>query len=223
MDCKHCNDSCVKGGFSKHGIQKFRCKGCKRYQQQHYKKRAYYSDTNNNIIRLLVEGVGIRGISRVLKIAIATVIQRIKQIAKSICKPFAFVKNGTYEIDELWTFVAKKCNETWIMYAFDRKTKTVIDFRVGSRTKMNLQSLTDQTLLLEPQKICTDGLNIYRSLIPEKIHRVGLVNTRHIERHNLKIRTHLKRLSRKTICFSRSEEMLRACLKIYFWKNRAQS
>jgi insertion element IS1 protein InsB len=146
------------------------------------------------------------------------VIQRIRNIARSINKPISFCKNGTYEIDELWTYVAKKSNETWIMYVFDRATKTVIDFKVGSRTKVNLQSLTDQALLLEPRNICTDGLNIYRSLIPENIHHIGLVNTRHIERHNLNIRTHLKRLSRKTICFSRSEEMLKACLRIYFWR-----
>jgi insertion element IS1 protein InsB len=116
MDCKHCNNSCVKAGFSKGRIQKFRCRGCKRYQQKHYERRAYYSDTNGNIIRLLVEGIGIRGISRVLKIAIATVMQRIKQIAKSIRKPLAFTKNGIYEIDELWTYVTRKTNETWLMY-----------------------------------------------------------------------------------------------------------
>ncbi|WP_447874715.1 IS1 family transposase, partial [Serratia fonticola] len=28
-----------------------------------------------------------------------------------------------------------------------------------------------------------------------------------IERHNLNLRTHIKRLARKTICFSKSEEM----------------
>jgi IS1 family transposase len=104
------------------------------------------------------------------------------------------------------------------MYVLDRKNKTVLDFKVGSRTKINLQALTDQALMLEPKKICTDGLNTYRSLLPSEIHRVGSTQTRHIERHNLNIRTHLKRLSRKTICFSKSVEMLQACLKIYFWK-----
>ncbi|MDL2326931.1 IS1 family transposase [Bacteroidales bacterium OttesenSCG-928-A14] len=32
---------------------------------------------------------------------------------------------------------------------------------------------------------------------------------------NLTLRTHLKRLSRKTICFTRSVEMLSSCLKLY--------
>jgi insertion element IS1 protein InsB len=38
-----------------------------------------------------------------------------------------------------------------------------------------------------------------------------------IERKNLSIRTDIKRLSRGTICFSRSRIMLENCLKIYFW------
>ncbi|EOU7577892.1 IS1 family transposase, partial [Shigella sonnei] len=31
--------------------------------------------------------------------------------------------------------------------------------------------------------------------------------TQRIERHNLNLRTHLKRLTRKTICFSKSDDM----------------
>ncbi|MFY1046718.1 IS1 family transposase [Chryseobacterium sp. GP-SGM7] len=34
---------------------------------------------------------------------------------------------------------------------------------------------------------------------------------------NLNIRTHLKRLNRRTICFSKSNLILIAILKIYFW------
>jgi IS1 family transposase len=166
---------------------------------------------------LLIEGIGIRGIARVLKISVTTVIGRIKRIAKSINKSCAYVKNRIYEIDELWTFVGKKQNEKWITYSIDRMTKEVVGFHVGNRTKDKLQQVTSKVLMREPKRICTDGLIIYRSLIPKELHRVGLPNTRHIERFNLNLRTHLKRLSRKTICFSKSTEMLEACLKIYFW------
>ena len=36
-------------------------------------------------------------------------------------------------------------------------------------------------------------------------HRIGKKNTWKIERKNLNFRTHLKRLARRTICFSKSE------------------
>ena len=221
MDCRYCKGQCVKAGVRRSGVQKYCCRECKKYQQKEYRNSAYALSINKSIVQLLIEGVGIRGIARVLKISTTTVITRIKRIAKAINKPLGLVKNGIYEIDELWTYIGSKANETWIMYIFDRATKKVLDFKVGARSKVNLQSLTDQTLLLDPSRIC--GLNTYKTIIPKSIHRVGLMNTRHIERYNLSIRTHLKRLSRKTICFSKSVEMLRACLRIYFWSSWRKS
>jgi IS1 family transposase len=164
-----------------------------------------------------VEGIGIRGIARVLRISITTVIERIKGIAHLLSKTEAYEKSGTYEIDELWTFVGKKENETWVMYAIERKSKRVVDFKVGTRTKANLEHVTNATLQTSPKVICTDRLITYRNLIPSWLHHTRKMATRHIERFNLTLRMHLKRLARKTICFSRSKEMLEACLKIYFW------
>ena len=43
------------------------------------------------------------------------------------------------------------------------------------------------------------------------------VKTNHIERRNLTLRTHLKRLNKITICFFKNLVILAACLKIYFW------
>jgi IS1 family transposase len=41
-------------------------------------------------------------------------------------------------MDELWTFVGNKKNETWISYMIDRVSKQVVDYKVGARTKENL-------------------------------------------------------------------------------------
>nr|WP_299117406.1 IS1 family transposase [uncultured Winogradskyella sp.] len=71
--------------------------------------------------------------------------------------------------------------------------------------------------MLKPNRIYTDGLNIYPGMIPEVIHKQFQYCTNIIERHNLTLRTHIKRLSRKTICFSKSKIYLEAHLKIYFW------
>jgi IS1 family transposase len=43
----------------------------------------------------------------------------------------------------------------------------------------------------------------YAKLLPAKRHQVGKAGTRHIERHNLNFRTHVKRLQRRTICYSK--------------------
>ncbi|MBS1978684.1 MAG: IS1 family transposase [Bacteroidetes bacterium] len=130
---------CLKAGRRKNGTQKFRCQGCKKYQQQTYKYQACYKTTNQSITQLLIEGLGIRSIARVLKISITTVIRRIKGIARLVNKPFAVIRRGIYEIDELWTFIGKKSNETWIAYSLERQGRKVIDFKVGARSIENLK------------------------------------------------------------------------------------
>jgi IS1 family transposase len=199
------------------GIQKFFCKRCKKYQQARYKRRGWLAKVNNQISRLLVEGMGIRSIPRILRIALSTVIRKIKLMGAGLKQPARNNIGGIYEIDELWTYVGRKSEETWLMYSLDRKTKGVLSFKIGQRTRENLKNIVDTTIEQAPKRICTDGLKVYPGLIPNCIHKTNPLSTCHIERFNLNLRTHLKRLSRKTICFSKSKEMLEACLKIYFW------
>ena len=65
--------------------------------------------------------------------------------------------------------------------------------------------------------IFTDKLKNYGYLIDEKQHSVKRFGSNHIERKNLTLRTHLKRLNRRTICYSKSLVVLIVILKIYFW------
>src|SRR5690606_14726568 len=109
-----------------------------------------------------------------------------------------------YEIDELRTFVGSKKKECWVCYAINRKTKQVIDFITGRRTKENIEWVVKRVLALSPSRVYTDRLNIYPGLIPKRIHSVKFRQTNHIERMNLTLRTHLKRLSYRTLCYSKS-------------------
>ncbi|HWK02415.1 MAG TPA: IS1 family transposase [Puia sp.] len=93
----------------------------------------------------------------------------------------------------------------------------VVDFVIGKRTKATLRTLIDSLLETGVKKIRTDRLTHYQRLIPRKMHHYSAYAINHIERMNLNIRTHIKRLSRRTICFSRSMLLLESCLKIYFW------
>jgi insertion element IS1 protein InsB len=144
------------------------------------------------------------------------VIKKIQQIAGEIAKPLIPMNRKVFEMDELRTFVGKKENEYWVAYALCSETRQVVDFTVGKRSKRVLSSVVSTLLLSGVKNIKTDKLNIYRSLIPVDKHIANAYNINHIERNNLNLRTHLKRLSRRTICFSRSREMLEACLRIYF-------
>jgi insertion element IS1 protein InsB len=219
MECKFCSGKCNKAGKQKSGLQRYYCRGCKKYQQSNYRYFAYKKETASLIPSLVCESVRMRGIGRLLKIGLSTVIRKIRLIASGISKPAIPVKQISFELDEVRTYVRKKENQYWIAYALCSKTKKVIDFTVGKRSKRVLRSIVNTLLLSNVQTIKTDKLNIYQSLIPAERHISNAYNINHIERNNLNLRTHLKRLSRRTICFSKSLIMLEACLKIYFWKD----
>ena len=127
-------------------------------------------------------------------------------------------ENQQYEIDELRTYIKNKENECWVIYALNKHTKQVIDFVVGRRTKVNINKVVESLKILNPTKIFSDKLSAYRSLIPKEIHNTIQYKINHIERKNLDLRTHIKSLNRKTICYSKSQHILSAVLQLYFYQ-----
>jgi insertion element IS1 protein InsB len=120
-------------------------------------------------------------------------------------------------------YIGRKKNEYWLAYALDKTTGKAMDFVVGKRTKVTLKTLIDNLLASGVRKIRTDKLTHYQRLIPKDRHRSGAYYINAIERMNLSIRAHVKRLSRRTICFNRSIKLLESCLRFYFWKWDATS
>ena len=215
--CKYCGMKCVKCGLQKNGKQRFVCKDCMRRQQTEYHSSIYDIDIDNRIVDLTTEGVGIRSTARILKISITTLLRRIIIIAKQVKFPPTPICHS-FEVDEMWSFIKRKSNPIWIAYALDRETKRVVAFNVGSRSREMLKPIITTLTDASAQMIYTDSLKQYRSLVPNYIHDKRRFRTNHIERHNLTIRTHIKRLSRRTICFSRNQTILIAILAIYFTK-----
>lgn len=212
MRCKYCKNLCSKAGRQSNGRQKYRCRKCFKYQQRRY----HPYPSNNEVTRLLVEGCSIRSISRLLDISATTVLRRILALSLKLKKP-TMVIGKEYELDEMCTFIGSKDNRTWIAYAIRKDTKEVVDFRVGNRSKKLLRPITEGLILSKSKKVFTDKLIHYKGLIPSDIHNTVKYGTNHIERMNLTLRTHLKRLNRRSICYSKSLLILIACLKIYFW------
>jgi IS1 family transposase/transposase-like protein len=214
MNCTKCNSSnSIKKGL-RNNKQRFYCKDCKNSYQSEYIYQAYKSETNNFIKSLLKESCGIRSIGRILNISPNTVLSRMLKISNQIKIPYLNKFGCKFEIDEMFVRIRNKDAKNYLTYAIEQKTKRVITFIVGSRNTENLRSVIDNVLLLHPTRIYTDKLNIYPSLIPNEIHKRFQYSTNRIERMNLNLRTHIKRLSRKTICFTRSQKYLEAHLKI---------
>ena len=224
MKCNHCSEeSLIRKG--KLGIkQRYQCKNCGKYQQDIYSYKMYDPQDDKLIKIYNSEGVGIRSMSRILGYSESTVIRRILYLASKVTKPIYSEKNQVYEVDEMWTYVGKNDPScySWITYALNRRTNSIIDVAFGSRNRTNLKQVIDSVKVHDPKKIVTDKLIIYPNLITPVDHDTNRYSNNHIERGNLTLRTHIKRLFRKTICFSKSQKMLEACVLLYFdfhyWK-----
>ena len=212
-----CDTKCIKNGFQCNGVQRYLCNHCNLSQQKAYHYNAYRKNTNTSIVKLLVNSCGIRDISRVLHISKTTTTSRILKISRAIRWLPIYENHQVYEVDELCAKLKGQKHCCWISYSINRKTKQVIDFSIGSNNKEKLGKVIKSVLRLNPKKIYTDGLPVYKSLIPPKIHSTRKYQTNTIERFNLNLRTHLKRLSRKTICYSKNAKILEAIINIYFW------
>ncbi len=213
----YCIKKCVRNGK-----QRYQCKGCGKYQLRAYTYKLYNEIDDKSIIFLNAESMGISSLSRYLGYSKQTILKRIEYLGSKVKKPVLIEYNQVYEVDEMWTYVSS-CRERdvkWITYAINRKTNQVVDVVIGARTKENLAKLIDKLKRLSPKKIVTDKLQIYPDLISPIDHDTRRYRNNKIERNNLNLRTHIKRLSRKTICYSKSEKMLTYSVLLYFsWNN----
>ena len=81
---------------------------------------------------------------------------------------------------------------------------------VGGPTFAGLTLFLKLKALLEPFGITryyTDGWGAYERHIEVEKHTVGKDNTQKIESKHIRLRTRIKRLVRRTICFSKTERM----------------
>lgn len=103
--------------------------------------------------------------------------------------------------------MGSKKNPRWLWHAIDRATGQVLAYVFGRRKDEFFRKLKK---LLEPfgiKKYCTDGWGAYERNLSESEHEIGKRKTQRIERKHLNLRTRIKRLQRKTIWFSKTEEM----------------
>jgi len=219
MECKNCKGLCIKKGCQNRR-QRYYCEICKLYQLKTYVYPRCNTQVEELIVKLNNEGVAISGIARITGFSKSHIVNKIRQIAERITAPVLQECQQTYEVDEMHAVVKGKGRQCYITYALNKVTKQVIDFVVGGRTRENIGKVIDSLMPFNPKKICTDHLRVYNGLVEKDIHVSNRYQINHIERFNLTLRTHLKRLCRRTICFSRSSEMLDCCLRIYFWSNR---
>ena len=111
------------------------------------------------------------------------------------------------QADEQWSYVKNKKNQRWLWYAIDMLTGRILSFVFGRRKDKMCKQLIANLKAFNIHTFYTDDWASYPKYIPKEKHVIGKQYTQKIENKNLLLRTRIKRLARKTICFSKSEAM----------------
>jgi insertion element IS1 protein InsB len=112
------------------------------------------------------------------------------------------------EADEISSFVKKKANKQWIWIAMDAKTRQVIAFHVGDRSRKSAKRLWAKipSAYRHHATFYTDQYVVYEGVIPAAQHQAISKlarKTNHIERFNNTLRQRVSRLVREALSFSK--------------------
>jgi insertion element IS1 protein InsB len=214
--CPRCSSTKIKkNGKTANRKQRYQCKDCGRQFITAYSYLGRMESVRELIVPMTLNGCGVRDISRVLLVSSNTVLKTLRTSAAIIAELSVSPRIRDLEIDEFWSFVGSKRRPRWTWYGFDRQRRRIVAHVNGRRTDQDCFRLMRRINRCQVGHFHTDGWPSYRGALPQTRHTVSRGGTLRIERHNLNFRTRLKRLQRRTNCFSRSEELHDAIIKLF--------
>ena len=217
VSCPHCEGAKVKkNGVKKTGKQNFLCHDCKKQFQFTYVNHGANPVNKKLVISMTMNSSGIRDIQRVLGISTVCILFILRSWFKKIDEPKISGHFAKVQIDEMWTFVKhRKEGKRWLWYAYDAESGKILAFHIGKRNDAACKSLMKKLNHLTIDTYCTDDWRSYKKHIPKDKHIISKSKTTNIERRNRDFRTHLKRLCRETVCFSKMDDMHFGLIKAY--------
>ncbi len=145
---------------------------------------------------------------------------QLPPLSETLIEPEALDDHSSVlELDELWSFVLKKARKRWIWIALCRRTRQVVAYAIGDRSKRTCRKLWEAIPKAYRVAHCySDFWKAYGAVIPVEQHTaVGIRSgrTAHVERWNNTLRQRLGRFVRSTLSFSKSPLMHEACLCLF--------
>ena len=111
------------------------------------------------------------------------------------------------ERDEMWSYVQSKAHPRGLWHAIDHHTGKVLAYVFGQRQETVFLELQRLLVPFGITRFYTDGWGAYERHITPEQHVVGKQHTQKIESKPINLRTRIKRLVRRTICFSKTTTM----------------
>ena len=217
--CPQCGSSkCKKNGHIHNGKQNHHCHDCGRQFVQCFAQYLIADDKRELIERLLLERISLRGICRAVGVGLKWLLGFLAHCVEALpdhlhvqpatCHGNVMIRRLEVEADEMSSFVQKKANKQWIWIAMDAKTRQVIAFYVGDRSRKSAKRLWAKISLAyrHHATFYTDQYVVYEGVIPAAQHRAISKlarQTNHIERFNNTLRQRVSRLVREALSFSK--------------------
>jgi insertion element IS1 protein InsB len=180
--------------------------------------RSIADEQRTLIENLLRERISLRGICRAVGVSLTWLLHFMVErfaacpehlhVQLPISPTDVVIRQLEAEADEMWSFVQKRANKQWIWIAMDAKTRQIIAYYVGDRSRDNAKQLWAKIPLVyrEQATFHTDQYDAYTGVIPAERHRAitkKARKTNHIDRFNNTLRQRASRLVRETLSFSK--------------------
>jgi IS1 family transposase len=207
-----------KNGHIHNGKQNHQCKDCGRQFVDGFEQYLVSDETCDLIERLLLERLSLRGICRAAKVGLKWLLGFMVTCFEALpdhlnvqpisCNQDVMIQRLEVEADEMASFVQKKENKQWIWLAMDAKTRQIIAFYVGDRSRKSFKKLWAMipNVYRQHASFYTDQYVVYKGVIPAAQHYpIGKLarKTNHIERFNNTLRQRVSRLVRSALSFSK--------------------
>jgi len=144
-----CRDK--KNGHIHNGKQNHQCKDCGREFVDGFEQDLVSDETRGLVERLLLERLSLRGMCRAVGVGLKWLLGFIVtglRLCPIICMSNrsrvtqdVMIQRLEVEADAMARFVQNKANKQWIWLAMDAKTRQIIAFYVGDRSRKSFKKL----------------------------------------------------------------------------------
>jgi transposase-like protein/IS1 family transposase len=185
LTCHNCNTLCKKFGKHRNGLQRFRCKQCRKtFTEEHadlLDGMRTPLDKATQVLNLLLEGCSVNSTARLADIHHTTILSLLalagERCERLLADKIQNVPVQDVECDEIWGYVFKKEGHKWMneahrqdigdaytFVAIERHTKLVLTWHLGKRTaghtEVFVRKLANATAQ-SPYQLSTDGFPAY--------------------------------------------------------------
>ena len=215
MECPKCKSSQHKKNGLRRGKQSYRCKDCGYQFVENPIARGYSVEIKELCLKMYLNGMGFRAIARVTEIDHGTIINWVREKGEKLSdEPQEEEIPEITEIDELQTFVGCKKNKFWIWTVVNHWQQGILLWTIGDRSHQTFERIWQIIKFWRSFWYVTDGWKVYPMYIQPEDHLVSKTYMTRVEGENTRLRHYLARLHRKTLCYSKSLDMLKYSIRL---------